>query len=396
MIRFPGQSLLEDWRAARRFNALPDRLRDIVFYAEDGDSWPHFATIIRHLTGEGRHVCYLTSSRLDPVLQFGDPLVHAFCIGEGTVRTSMFLSLRAKVCVMTMPDLETFHLKRSRRQPVHYVYVFHSMVSTHMIYRKGAFDHFDTILCVGPHHVREISATEQVYGIRRKNLVYHGYGRLDTMLKARRRSERLPAPASNGDLPHVLVAPSWGPNGLLETHGTAVCGALLDAGFRVTVRPHPMTRRKAPGCIRAIESELGDSGRLTVENGVAAFDSLAAADCMVSDYSGAAMEFAFGFERPVLFVDVPRKVNNPEYKRIGIEPIEVAIREKIGTVVGPDRLTGLAREVNELVRAREEIREQIRKARGDVVYNVGASGRAAAMTINMMAQSKSGQGVVRG
>ena len=33
---------------------------------------------------------------------------------------------------------------------------------------------------------------------------------------------------------------------------------------------------------------------------------------MVSDWSGVAMEFAFGLERPVLFIDVPRKTNNPE------------------------------------------------------------------------------------
>ena len=53
---------------------------------------------------------------------------------------------------------------------------------------------------------------------------------------------------------------------------------------------------------------------------------------MVSDWSGAAIEYAFALEKPVIFCDVPRKVNNPDYQEIDREPIEVSIREKIGTI----------------------------------------------------------------
>ena len=58
------------------------------------------------------------------------------------------------VVVMTMPDLNQFQIKRSRFS-VHYVHVQHSLVSLHMIYRKGAFDHFDTVFC-SYHHIAEI------------------------------------------------------------------------------------------------------------------------------------------------------------------------------------------------------------------------------------------------
>ncbi|HOA73106.1 MAG TPA: CDP-glycerol--glycerophosphate glycerophosphotransferase [Phycisphaerae bacterium] len=380
MFRFPGQSLLEDWASARRFQALPDAARSIVFYAEDGDSWPHFEPIVRELTGEmGREVCYLTSSRSDPVLRTSNPRIRPFCIGEGLVRTSLFLSLRAGVCVMTMPDLQTFHLKRSQAQNVHYVYVFHSMVSTHMIYRKAAFDAFDTILCVGPHHEREIRATEQTYGLAPKKLIPCGYGRLDTMLASRRAGS---SAAPNRSAPaHVLVAPSWGPHGLLETRGVELCRVLLSSGLRVTVRPHPMTRRKWPECIREIERGFGGEDRLTLETGVAAFDSLESADVMISDWSGAALEFAFAYERPVLFVDVPRKVNNPEYERISCEPLEVSIREQVGRVISPDRLADLPMHLEALMRDGEGIRARIQRVRAETVYNVSESGRVGARAI---------------
>ena len=65
--------------------------------------------------------------------------------------------------IMTMPDLETFHIKRSKSHPVHYIYMFHSMVSTHLVYRKSAFDNYDTIFCVGEHHLDEIQNTEKYY-----------------------------------------------------------------------------------------------------------------------------------------------------------------------------------------------------------------------------------------
>ncbi len=53
--------------------------------------------------------------------------------------------------------------------------------------------------------------------------------------------------------------------------------------------------------------------RFQLETNIATNDSFCAADLMISDWSGAALEFAFATERPGLFVDVPRKVNNPDY-----------------------------------------------------------------------------------
>ncbi len=159
-----------------------------VFYAEDGASWVHFEPVIRALaTTHGRGVCYLTSSPRDPVLEREDEAVRAFYIGDGACRTFLLRILEAGVVVMTMPDLETFHIKRSK-YPVHYIYLHHSIVSTHMIYRRGAFDGFDTVFCVGPHHLAEIRETEALYGLKPKLLVEHGYGRLDSITAAAKAS----------------------------------------------------------------------------------------------------------------------------------------------------------------------------------------------------------------
>src|SRR5688572_19214174 len=165
----------------RRFNRSPRDERQIVFYAESRADWAHLGPIVQELTSAGRTISYVTSDEDDPVLSSQDGRLRAFFVGSGSVRTTFFKLVDADVVVMTLPDLETFHLKRSVH-PVHYVYVFHAMVSTHMVYRKGAFDAYDTILCVGPHHVAEIRRTEEVYGLSAKALVPHGYARLDAIL----------------------------------------------------------------------------------------------------------------------------------------------------------------------------------------------------------------------
>ena len=45
------------------------------------------------------------------------------------------------------------------------------------------------------------------------------------------------------------------------------------------------------------------------------------------------IRLCFGLDKPVLFVDVPRKINNPDYEEIEIEPFESIIRDKIGVIM---------------------------------------------------------------
>ena len=115
-----------------------------------------------------------------------------------------------------MPDLENYWLKRSIVFPVHYIYLFHSMNSTHMEFKKGAFDHFDSIFCVGPYQIQELRATEQLYNLKQKNLVECGYGLLDKLLKSKppHTQQNL---ASKNNKKKILIAPSWGKQNLLET-----------------------------------------------------------------------------------------------------------------------------------------------------------------------------------
>lgn len=380
--------LLKVWRDWRRFRKLAAEDREIVFFAEDAASWVHLGPIVEALGGQlGRRVCYLSSDPADPVFERQIPNVESFAIGSGALRTYAFTDMQASVLVMTMPDLETFHIKRSKSHAVHYAYVFHSLVSSHMVYRPCAFDYYDTILCAGPHHVEEIRAAEALRALPEKRLVEHGYGRLDAVIAEARRQ----GPPPPGEPLRVLVAPSWGDSCLLETRGVELTRVLLDAGLHVTLRPHPMTGRHSPGVIDGLRAFRGHE-RFELEVDIASQESFHRSHLMVSDWSGAALEYAFGLERPVLFVDVPRKVNDAGYEALGCEPLEVSIRHEIGEILPPDRLGDAPQAIRRLCAAPGAFRERIVASRARHVFNVGASGRVGAEEIAGLTDRAAGTG----
>ncbi|MAY67267.1 MAG: CDP-glycerol--glycerophosphate glycerophosphotransferase [Rhodospirillaceae bacterium] len=363
-----------------RFMQLPRAQRRLVFYSEGKNYWPHLEGLVRScLDGFGLPVLYLTSDPDDPGLLLTHERLYSCNIGDRAVRTWLFANLDADVMVTTTPDLENFQLKRSRHR-VHYVYVQHSMVSLHMIYRTGAFDHFDTIFCAGPHHCREARALEEQRKTPPKILVEHGYGRLAAIIaeaKAHRQSRAQKDPC------RVLVAPSWGPNGIIETRGAELVEVLLAAGFEVILRPHPQTARLAGDTLARISDQHGGKARLQVENNVAGRDSLHRSDVMISDWSGAALEYALGLEKPVVFIDVPRKVNNPEYRKIDIDPIEVTIREKIGTIVDPSDLASLPGIIRATV-SQASNAETLASLRQEVVFNIGTQDEIGARYLSQL------------
>ncbi len=169
-----------------KFNKLDLDERSIVFYSESSVLlYPHVEQIIKELEKRDQKICYVTSSKDDPIFKNENKKIKSLYIGDGSAKYKFFWELKAKVIIMTMPDLENYWIKRSIVFPVHYIYVFHSMNSTHMEFQKEAFDRFNTIFCVGDYQIQEIRATEKLYNLKQKNLVGCGYGLLDKLLKSR-------------------------------------------------------------------------------------------------------------------------------------------------------------------------------------------------------------------
>ena len=362
----------DEWKELKKFKKLTDKERSIVFYSENESYTVHFEKLIEELTNVHHlTVCYVTSSKDDPILNSSNTKILSFYIGDGTARTDFFINLKADILVMTMPDLQTFHIKRSKVHNVHYVYVFHSMVSTHMIYRKNAFDSFDTIFCVGKHHVNEISKNEKKYGLSSKKLVEFGYEKLEQLMDEVEKNSKIKSIEKNNRT--ILVAPSWGTNGLIETRGDEIIQTLLDSGYDVILRPHPMTYKKSQKTIKNIEKKFQKNIHFKLELDIRNSNSFFLSDCMISDWSGVAIEYAFALEKPVLYVDIPKKINNHDYNDLEIIPLEEKIRSQIGAIISPLELSNLSSEIENLCLNIDQNRKKIQTIKEETVFNLGKS-----------------------
>ena len=362
-------TFIQEWQSLFRFWKVPVKERPLVFYAEDSGSWRYFEPVISKLINRfNKKIYYITSSHADPILQKSDKNMTSFCIGFGSARTAFFMSLEASSMVMTMTDLDTYHIKRSRH-PVNYMYLFHAMISTHMVYRPGAFDNYDEIFCVGPHHMEEIRAAEEVYHLKKKTLIKGGYVLLDSILE----SKQIEAKTSHNKLKRILIAPSWGKQGLLESCGFELVKILLGAGHQVTVRPHTMTIRRSPKILQLLQGSFGSDANFHLDVELTSQGTVSESDIMISDWSGAALEYALGKEKPVIFIDVPKKVNNEKYQDIPFVPIEVQLRSEIGEIVPLDQLLKVPTIVERLCADPDAWQARMRAAREKWIYNVGDS-----------------------
>lgn len=215
------------------------------------------------------------------------------------------------------------------------VHMPHSIVSLHMVYPRHTFDAFDVLFAAGPHHAAEFAALGRANARAERPAIAVGYGKLD-ILRDRQESRPIATPAAQS---HILLAPSWGPDNLLKRFGPELVTALLRAGYRVTLRAHPMFHAQNDPVLTASAKAGAYSGDFALEASTGGDDAIFDADLLVTDYSGIAFEFAALRERPVVFVDVAPKIVNADWAAIGRDPIEISARAKIGRIAPPDIAT---------------------------------------------------------
>ena len=88
------------------------------------------------------------------------------------------------------------------------------------------------------------------------------------------------------------------------------------------------------------------------------------------------MEYAFSTLKPVIYINTPMKILNPEYERLETVPIDIAIRDEIGLSVDTDKLETLGGAVEEVLTNSDKYREMIENCRARNIYNVGSAGES--------------------
>lgn len=382
--------MLKAWSGWRRYRKLPADWRNIVIYSESGQDWHHFEPLIAVLNDELQHkVTYVTSDQADPGLSRQHELFKAICIPQGFFLTLHFNMQKADVVVLTMMDLDNLQLKKSIN-PVHYIYLFHSLGSTHMVDHANSYDAYDSLFCIGPHHVAELRKRESMQGMQARNLFEYGHPRLENLLiEAKQFQLGLTQEDSvTCTAPVVLIAPTWGEQSIFNTCGDELTGLLLDAGYHVIVRLHYQTVQMTPEVVDKIKVKYGDRDNFEYQDRMGESDTLFRSDILISDWSAMAIEYALGLEKPILFVDLPRRIRNPDWQALGIEPQEASFRKLAGDIVSPEQLAEAPEKITRLLENQQDFRQTMEKLRSQMVFNIGSSIELGAREIARLADEK--------
>ena len=169
------------------------------------------------------------------------------------------------------------------------------------------------------------------------------------------------------------MAPTWGEQSIINLMGMEICSIIINQGYSLILRPHHETIKRSPQLIDEIENKYShlETFRLVREMGDA--ESLLQSDLLICDWSGTAIEYAFGLEKPVIFIDIPPRVRNPNWREIQSEPLEMSIREKVGRVICPSKLDELPSSISQLLNEDQVSSSLIKSLREEFIYNLSDS-----------------------
>jgi len=319
---------------------------------------------------------YLKSKQKEKIIKvssdFDDKILqdnNSFYVGLGVVRTIFFNYLNSFSIILTLPDLDTFHLKKSIH-PVHYYYVFHSMFSTHRAYRHKAFDAYDTILCACNHQIKEIRKNEKNYKLKKKNLIKFGYPKLDLLIEKVNEHKIYPLKNKKNI---VLITPTWGKSSMSFKTIELLIKSLLKNEFFIILRFHPMTLNNNLYSVNKIINKFKNNKDFIFDDKLDSLESFVKASMLITDWSASAIEFSFSKLCPVILIDTTPKINNHLWKDLNLPCFEDEVMSKIGYIIPLNDLEKIPLLIKQMTNKKIVLREKIIDIRDKNVFNVSKS-----------------------
>ena len=357
---------LKKWINVWDYLAIDKSKNHITFYSESKNYWSYLKNVIFELAKDTKsNLYYVTSDENDPGLNFSHDNYKTLVIDNGYLRNWFFENLNTNLLVMTTPDLNNSQIKKSNKTNK-YIYMHHALNSFSTGINKGGLDYFDVILCACPHQVNEIRILEKYYNLPKKDIAEVGYPRLDDLINNYNEYKKK---YGKTDTKSILFAPTWGVEGLLESGGgIRIIKSLIDQNYNVILRPHPETIKHSHECIDDIIEYFEDSNKLDIEFNICSDNSLFKSEALLTDWSGIASEYALALKKPVLFIDTPQKIKNPDYHKLPMISFENQMRDKWGKVwdCKSDISSLIASDINANIDCK------------DYVFNIGESSIATA------------------
>lgn len=291
--------------------------KKIIFFSE-GLSHNQFYLSIVDKLNEDSDVLIITNQIENYFKLKNDYQIYYF--GNSSLLKFVLDNINCHFFFTTTPDLgENFKLSPNCNE---YIYLFHSLASCNKIYKKNAFNNYDTICANGYYQINELKKMEVLYNLKKKKYLKTGYPLLNYLFS------REIKPKSKS-LTKILIAPTWSLDN--ETFFNSFCeqtiqNLLLD-GFKVILRPHPENIKRSKKLFNKLSILSNKSDFFEIDVDSSNFDAMNNSDILITDYSTISLEFMYRFHKPVIFINSKEKIHNEEYKKIIDENFEDKIRK---------------------------------------------------------------------
>jgi len=360
-----------------------------VFYSEGKQYETTFGPLLEHIAHSKTRCLYLSNEPDDPLLKWisdqNNPLLHADCIGSGHMAWARLRTLRANLVCMTTPGLDVMQIRRSPHVR-HYMHIVHSPTDK-SFNRPYSFDHFDSVVINGPHQQRVIRHLESLRGRKTKALftvgcIYYDrfVSRYDVALK---RFNEAGAMSASRPL-WILLAPTWGRNGLLRRYGIDLIRSIAEGNMEIVIRPHPQSVKSESKLINELQNSTARLGNCRWDFSSDPVHAMAASDILISDISGIVFDYAFVTGRPVLTMDFTVDKRGFEAMDLPFEPWEITSLEQIGRRITVEDISQLQSIIQEEIGSKTRA-TQITRLRDEYVVNFGGASKAAAELIVQIA-----------
>ncbi len=176
----------------------------------------------------------------------------------------------------------------------------------------------------------------------------------------------------------VLIAPSWQKDNILDSCIEQMLDQLIQTDYHIVVRPHPQYVRHFEGRVDALSAKY-QGYDVEFQKDFSSNKTVYMADLLVTDWSSISLEYAFSTLKPVLFINTPMKVVNPDYQELETVPIDIELRDKVGISLEPDTIGAeVVAAVDRLLFDKQFSKESMQEMKEKYLYHPGESGKVGA------------------
>ena len=202
-------------------------------------------------------------------------------------KINALLKLEGNLFITTTPSIGSPKFPKSSVIPKDlrpkYVYIFHSLVSPNEMYEKGSFKNFEIIFSPS-----NIISDQLMYLMKRADVFTTGYLLFDKIELFK---------FQNFFEDKVLLAPTWGSGYKTILDNLDIIKKFINKqNLELVFRPHPMSDINL---LRKLD--------ISIDNNKDLLD-LHKYKYLITDFSGIALEYSFLTGRPIIFLDVEKKI----------------------------------------------------------------------------------------